>query len=221
MLEITYTPPTLAESGSVSISKLKGKHAGSCAYVVGKGPSLMHLRAQDIGPGPVIVLNEAISIVQQLGLPNPIYSMQKDGCMTEDPFTIPRPCGTCEQFGWKRAPLIDPLPGIAVVFAQHLSSWCLHDRPNRYVFTDEELGYGQNPLTMSVLESIPFAAHLGATSIVMVSFDHLTHDETNYAEPFAEGSTDAIAQRSLATVKPQVLASLRAFGPHSFFTPQN
>lgn len=221
LLEITYTPPTLEESGSASIAKLKGKHAGTCAYIVGKGPSLMHVRAHDIGPGPVIVLNEAITIMQQLGLPNQLYSMQKDGCATEDQDTIPRPCGSCEPLGWKRDPVIDPMPGIAVVFSQHLSSWCLHGRPNRFVFTDEELGYGHNPLTMSVLESIPFAAHLGATSIVMVAFDHLTHGETNYADPFAEGSTDAKAQSSLVAVKPQVLESLRKFGPHSFFTPHN
>ncbi len=220
MLEITYRPPTLEESGSISIAPLKGKHTGMCAYIVGKGPSLMHLRARDIGPGPIIVLNEAITIVQKLGLPNHIYSMQKDGCMTEDPFTIPRPCGTCAPLGWKRDPIIDPFPGIAVIFSQHFSSWCLHDRPNRYVFTDEELGYGHDPCTMSVLESIPFAKHLGATSIVMVAFDHLTHDETQYAEPFAEGSTSANAQRSLSIVKPQVLSSLRQFGPHAFFTPQ-
>ncbi len=130
MLEVTYQPPTLEESGSVSIAPLKRKHAGTCAYIIGKGPSLMHLRAQDIGPGPVIVLNEAVAIVQQLGLPNPVYSMQKDGCMTEDPFTIPRPCGTCAPLGWQRAPVINPLPGIAVVFSQHLSSWCLHGRLN-------------------------------------------------------------------------------------------
>jgi hypothetical protein len=216
---MSYCPPTLEESGSVSIAGLKDKHAGQMAYVVGKGPSLHHLRAEDFGPGPVIVLNEAIATVQVLGLPNVIYAMQKDGCVTADQDTIPRPCGTCEAFGWQRPPVINPFPGINVVFSQYLSSWCLHGRNRRYVFTDAELGYPDAPFTMSVLEAIPFAQHLGASAITMVCCDHLVTGDSGYAVDAGSDAALQRAQSNLEWVKPRVLAALKAFGPHAFYVP--
>lgn len=220
-VELQYVPPSFEQSGSVGIAALKDKHKGQCAYVVGKGPSLLHLKAHHFGPGPVITLNEAILHVQILGLPNNIYAMQKDGCATEDQEHIPRPCGTCAPLGWIRPPLVNPFPGITVIFSQYLSSWCLHERPNRYVFTDAELGYDGFPFTMSVLESVPFAKHLGATSIVMVCFDHLVNGDTGYAlGGGGDEKAAAVVRSNLEWVKPRALAKLKEFGPHSFFVPQ-
>jgi hypothetical protein len=215
-----YIPPSLEESGSTPIEALRDRHKGQTAYIVGKGPSLANLRASDFGPGPVIVLNEAILTVQVLGLPNQIYSMQKDGCTTADPYTIPRPCGTCEPFGWQRPTVVNPYPGIAVVFSQHLSSWCLHGRDNRYVFTDAEFGYEGYPLTMSVLESVPLAKLLGAASIVMVSFDSLVTGDLGYFEEGTYTEEQIKTMRyNLEWVRPRAMAALAAFGPHSFYTP--
>jgi len=215
---MTYTAPTLEESGSVSIALLKDRHKDQIAYIVGKGPSIQYLRASDFGPGPVITLNEAIAQVQILGLPNHIYSMQKDGCVTADQNTIPRPCGSCAQFGWKRDPVIDPFPGIATIFSQHLSSWCLHGRRNRYVFTDEELGYAGYPFTMSVLEAIPFAKHMGAVAITMVCCDYLVTGDDSYNMNYTDEALK-LAQSNLAWVKPRVIESLKNFGPHAFYVP--
>ncbi len=219
-ITLQYMPPSFEQSQSVSIAPLKDKHPGSTAYIIGKGPSLQHLKYSDIGPGPVLALNEAIATVQVLGLPNQIYALQKDGCVTEDQDHIPRPCGSCAPLGWQRFPVINPYPGITTIFSQYLSSWCLHGRPNRYVFTDAELGYGDYPHTMSVLEAIPFAKHLGAAAIVMVCFDHLVTGDDGYdpAHCFGEAAL-ARARDNLAWVKPRALAALNAFGPHSFFTP--
>lgn len=213
-MNTAYVPPTLAESGSVGISELRGKYAGLQCYIVGKGPSLQYLRASDFAPGcPVVTINQAIEVVQVLGLPNPIWAMQKDGCDQRDEHGA-RPCGSCAEHGWKRSPVFDPFPGINVLMTQHLSSWCLHGRERRYVATDEELGYPGLPLTMSVLEAIPFAKHLGAASITMVSFDSLTTGDLETA--FA--STN-ITRFNLEWVRPHVLRALTAFGPHSFYTP--
>ncbi len=216
---MTYIPPTLEASGSVGIDVLRGRHPGSLAYIVGKGPSLANVLAADFAPGaPVIVLNEAIAAIQVLGLPNQIYSMQRDGCVTEDQEHIARPCGSCEALGWIRPPLIDPYPGIAVVFSQYLSSWCMHGRANRFVMTDDEMGYPGGTHTMSVLTAIPFAKHLGATSIVMISFDSLTSGDLGYAFEYGDAEMEVL-RSNLEWVRPRVLAALEAVGPHSFFTP--
>lgn len=225
-----YVPPSLERTGSQSIAPLKDRHRGEVCYVVGKGPSVVDLKAHHFGPGPVLVINETIRHVQELGLPNQIYSMQKDGCVTSDPDTIPRPCDTCEQHGWKRAPVVDPYPGVAVLFSQHLSSWCLHGRKNRYVFTDAELGFEGYPMTMSVLETVPLAKHFGCQSIVMMCFDSLVNGNTDtmecidggaYARNY-EGSRITVdvpmMQRNVEWVRPRILFMLRDI-PHSFFIP--
>ena len=49
------------------------------AYIVGRGPSLAHLRAEHIGPGLVLTLNGAIPAVDALMLPNVVVSLQNDG----------------------------------------------------------------------------------------------------------------------------------------------
>ena len=61
------------------MNDFKGLYPGQTAWIVGKGPSLLHLRKEHLGEGPVITINESILIVQELGLSNSIYSMQKDG----------------------------------------------------------------------------------------------------------------------------------------------
>ena len=225
-----YVPPSLERSGSVSIAPLKNRHPGQTCYIVGKGPSLERLRAHHFGPGPVLVINETIRLIQTMGLPNQVYSMQKDGCMTADPHNQPRPCSTCQAHGWKRPPVTDPYPGIAVLFSQHFSSWCLHGRPNRFVFTDAELGYAGYPGTMSTLEAIHLALHLGAAHVVMMCFDSLVTGNTdtlvymdgeratlNYAEADIAADLDEM-RYNLEWLKPRARAAL-AHIPHSFFTP--
>ena len=215
-----YTPPSLEQSGSLSIAGLRNRHRGQTCYIVGKGPSLQYLRWHHVGPGFVITINEAVVHVQTLGLPNQIYAMQKDGCATEDQTTIARPCGSCHEHGWKRAPVIDPLPGITALFSQYISSWCLHGRPNRYVFTDEELGFAGFPFTMSTLEAIPLALYLGAEQIVMVSFDSLVNGDNGYVrEHFLDDAALQVAQSNLDWARPRVLAMLARL-PHSFLVPQ-
>jgi len=61
------------------LNQLRHKHPGETCWIVGKGPSLRYLRASHFGAGPVIALNDAIAAVQELGLSNKLYSLQKDG----------------------------------------------------------------------------------------------------------------------------------------------
>jgi hypothetical protein len=212
---LTYTPPTLEASESQGIDVLRGRYAGETAWIIGKGPSLVNLRACDIGPGPVLTLNQVILHVQRLGLPQPVYALQIDGCETEDPDTIPRPCGSCEPLGWQRPPLVDPFPGIAVVFNRYFSSWCLHGRRNRYVIDTE---FYDIPTTPSALQAVGLARWMGCAAIVMVAFDNLTggSDETLWAP---EDDAKRLRVRSnLEWLRPRLLAALDGV-PHSFLVP--
>lgn len=214
---MTYVPPTLFASASTSIEVLRDRHHGQVAYIVGKGPSLRDLTVTDFGTGFVVVINDAVEVVQRLGLPMSIYSMQRDGCEVEDPDNTPRPCGTCQPLGWIRDPLIDPFPGINVVFSQYLSSWCLHGRGNRYVIPHGF--FSLDPFNMSVLEAIPFSLYLGASSLVMMCFDPLAGADNIY-DP--EGRYDtaqrARIRRNLEYVQPLMVEALAGV-PHSFYRP--
>lgn len=57
---------------------IRNRHRGETAWVVGKGPSLLRLRAQDIGAGPIFAINHAILRVREFHLPNVTYTTQKD-----------------------------------------------------------------------------------------------------------------------------------------------
>lgn len=61
------------------MNALRHKHPGETCWIVGKGPSLRHLGGEHFGQGPIIALNDAIAVVQEINLTNPIYSLQKDG----------------------------------------------------------------------------------------------------------------------------------------------
>lgn len=217
---MTYTPPTLTHSGSVGIEGLRDRHTGETAWIVGKGPSLGRLRASDIGPGPVIAINEAIAVVQNLGLPQQVYSFQKEGCEARDENGA-RPCGSCAQFGWRRDPLVDPYPGIAVVLDQYFASWCFHGRENRYVYETGAFGYGETPHIMSVFEAIPFARYLGASEIVMLCFDAMTAGGSweGHGDDRHDDDAKATMRENLAWMVPRLIDALAEI-PHRYVTPR-
>lgn len=61
------------------ISVLQARYEGETCHIVGRGPSLVHLKASDFGPGPIITINEAIIEVSRLNLPNDIYALWRNG----------------------------------------------------------------------------------------------------------------------------------------------
>jgi len=60
-----------------TISGLTGAHRGEVLTVIGRGPSLARLRAENLD-GAVIAINHAIEQVELLQPSNPLYSLQKD-----------------------------------------------------------------------------------------------------------------------------------------------
>lgn len=61
------------------IAELVNRYKGEHFYIVGMGPSLLNLRREHIGTGPIIAIYESIHLVEDWGLHNPVYSLQKDG----------------------------------------------------------------------------------------------------------------------------------------------
>lgn len=123
-------------------------YPGQTAYIVGRGPSLLRLTAEDFGIGPVLVLNHAIVTIRKLGLPNPLYSLQKDGCLTppQEPETL--------------------------VLSQAQSPRCFRDYPRRVVMDVRRLGLHRN--CMSATWAVALANQMGCTSVLMLAMDSFT-----------------------------------------------
>lgn len=67
-----------------SISELRKAHKGQTLSVIGRGASLARLMPYHLEPGPVIAINQAIEAVEELDIPNDLFSMQKDLIFTLD-----------------------------------------------------------------------------------------------------------------------------------------
>lgn len=140
-------------------------HPGETAWIVGKGPSLLRLTADMIGPGPVITINEAIVHVRTLHLPNTIYVFQKDGCVAHGPgaYVPPGPGHACERF------VVDLLPPEIALFSKAESPYCKDDYSPRIVVDVELLGIPW--YTPSSPTATALFAKAGVTEIVYVSHD--------------------------------------------------
>lgn len=150
------------------IAALRDAYAGQTCYVVGKGPSLLHLTAEHFGqPGPIITLNQAIRKVQALGLSNPIMSMQKDGAY---PFVCGAPCPNCPDVGIN---MVRPADGALLLVSKANSEHCFADYRPRYTF-DTEVDFGLRSTMPSGAVAVCLAELLGCTALVFVAMDACT-----------------------------------------------
>jgi len=138
------------------IENLKGLYAGKPCYIVGKGPSLDHLKPSDLGDGPVIAINESVHQVEKLvPCPEDLYLMQQDTG-------------------------INCRPKVAVPLLYFYIKHLYPEIKQRFVFTDTDFGRQRHGLT--VLVAIACAKYMGCTSIVLVSFDACVNKQTGYAK---------------------------------------
>lgn len=127
-------------------------HLGETATVIGSGPSLLTLTRDDIGPGPVLTLNYAVLAVRLLGLPNPLYSLQKDGC------------------------LVQPIAPEWVIQAKSHSPGCWADYPRRVVYdVRKDLGLTVN--CMSATMAVAIARRMGCVKVRMLGMDSVMHND--------------------------------------------
>lgn len=158
------------------MKRLRGVHAGERATILGLGPSILDLRAEDFPPGPVITINHAILRARELRLPNQLYSMQKDGCTPHGGRNGPRmihvPIRQCICPSDRVVP--PAMPEILLLSAAE-SSRCCRRYPLRHVF-DVERDFGIVWRSMSVPVAARIARWMGCTSILMLGHDAYTRD---------------------------------------------
>ena len=146
--------------------------------IVGRGPSLLFLTAADFPDGRVITLNAAIIHVRKLGLPNPIYTMQKDGCVGQDFHGVPVPfaCGACPM-----GDMVMPQPPETLIVSKAESPYCLPGYSPRMVVDVEAFGLPWH--TMSAPVAVRIAQSWGETEVLMLGHDAHTTGSTLRVEP--------------------------------------
>ena len=147
---------------------VKNLHLGQTAWIVGKGPSLRFLQAAHFGDGPVMAMNEAIMVVQVLGLPNRLYTMQKDGCSHQ-------PC-VCKPQG--DAPPLVMLKERITLFLQRpgYSELCFPKHENA-VYIQPEIDMGLPADAMSIRMCAAIARCMGCSEIVFLCCDSLANGD--------------------------------------------
>lgn len=158
------------------MKRLRGVHQGETATILGLGPSILKLTAEDFPPGPVIAVNHAILRTRELRLPNVVYSMQKDGCTphggVNDP-PVKVPIRRCICPSWRVVPPVEPE---VLLLSAAESSHCFPRYPRRYVF-DTLRDFGVRWNTMSVPVAARIAHWMGCTAILMLGHDAYTRSD--------------------------------------------
>jgi len=181
------------------IEELRDLYQGQTAWIVGKGPSLRFLQAGHFSAGPVITINESILIVQELGLSNPIYSMQKDGDAGIGKAVYPHP----------DIPVILQRPGY--------SERSLLEHPLR-MWVSPEQDFGFLHTEMSVRLCVGIAKVMGCAKIMFVCCDSLVNDDVRRMD--VETHTIVTANsNAYRYVKPHVLKDVENI-PHGFVLPE-
>jgi predicted SAM-dependent methyltransferase len=147
------------------IQALKNNYKGQTCYITGRGASLLDMKRRDIGPGPMIVLNEAIINIHALNPDNDVYSQWRNGDVPEDLLNYLRPDDSlilCEN-----SVLNDPP-----------SSEQFKDYHARYTFEClRDLGCIP-PETFSHKTALEIAIQIfGCTRLVMIGFDSYRGDD--------------------------------------------
>ncbi len=154
--------------------KLNNLYDGQSVWIIGKGPSLQYLKNTDIGAGPVIALNETIIKVEEMNLPNPVFSMQKDdvlACSMDD--KLPRDCDKCK---------FKVRPKSATLLVHSIESRnCFADYFPRYIFDWENLGMPCNDFSMAA--AVNLAIKMGCNEFNFISCDVHVNGNTEIYTP--------------------------------------
>ena len=144
--------------------------------IIGKGPSLLTLTRDEVPPGRVIALNQAIVHVRRLGLSNQIFTMQRDGCVAQDWRAAPiqNLCGHCPA-----GDMIMPQHPEILIVTRDTSPYCFADYSPRMVLGSFDLPW----YTMSSPIAVLVAQSWGETDLFMVAHDSYTGGNTQYVNP--------------------------------------
>jgi hypothetical protein len=156
---------------------LRNLYTGETVWIVGKGPSLQYLRAEHIAPGPVIAINHAILQVEDINIPNPVFSMQKDGGNRKrypsEPFDAFHPvwhgCDYMLNCGDRCGDMTRPKRGATLLVHEHESAGCFADYLPRLIFSWNELGLPSN--LCSLVIAVKIGQLMGCSKFRFVSCD--------------------------------------------------
>jgi hypothetical protein len=169
-----------------SVERLRYKHVNETAWIIGKGPSLVNLRKEHIGQGPVIAISEAIIPVETLGIDNPIYAMQKDYDPPE------------------QEPIGPPKYATLLVHEREVPGRHKDYKP-RYNF-DNPIDFDMGTNVPSSITATKIAELLGCKKIVYVSFDSCTQDDITTCHYNEDGT-----YKILSTSKPEDEENFREY----------
>ena len=160
------------------MEKFRDIYKGQTAWFVGKGPSLQYLTKEHIGSGPVITINQALLKIEEIGLQNPIYSIQKDGgnrrrYWRSRPLILKPDCDHTPNCGDECGIMIRPKQGATLLVHKHESLYCFPDYSPRYVFDWKELGLRYNQFSQVI--AIKIGILMGCGKFHFVSFDAHVH----------------------------------------------
>jgi len=158
-----------------NILAFENKHKDLRAHIIGKGPTLDTLTADDFpNPNePIYCINDSIHAIEALNLPNPTYCIQQDASLKD----------SCKP---KKATLL---------IAYRSRSW-YHDYPNKLTFYSGQFDLPKTLITVCVASRI--AKLLGATEMRLVAFDACVTKDTTYAKCIGYSSAkDGNADRFL------------------------
>jgi Nucleotide-diphospho-sugar transferase len=145
--------------GTRSLSVLEPVFAGNRCYIVGKGPSLDKIKEKDFPDprAPVIALNEAVLVIEQLDIPNPIFGLQQDARLKD----------TC-------------YPEHAELLVSQKAIQFYDGKERVYAFSS--LTYGLSINSLSVLAAMEIAKSFKTLGFYFVCFDAATSGKLEYAK---------------------------------------
>jgi len=144
-------------TNNVVLQTLKELFAHLTCHIVGKGPSLDNLKAEDFGPGPIIAINEAIHKVESLEIDNPIFMLQQDVKLKD----------TCA-------------PRYGTVLVPITVAHIYHNHPSVCPFSLADLGLSTTPPT--IITALEICRLLKVKQIKLYCFDAYTEQKTEYAK---------------------------------------
>ena len=181
-----------------TVQVLKDLYLGQTCYVVGKGPSMRFLDASHFpDAGCLITINEAILVVQVLGLSQDIYSMQKDGYSQI---------------------MVEPAPDVTLILQTQFSAAWFIDHPKR-LLVDPVVDLGLRVPEMSIRMAIALGKMVGCSKLVLLCCDSLLKDEFRTWDPQTH-TLPATSDPFYKGVKPLVLEDLESIN-HQIVTPED
>jgi len=179
----------------LQINYLKPEFNGSKCYIVGKGPSLDHLRQEHFPERwPIICLNEAVHQVEKLGLSNSIYGLQQDA-------KLKKKC----------------LPKRGRLFVSVKAANFYAGEKDVYIFDSRHYKLSMNSLSVSA--AIAITKSLGATGYELLCFDACVNKKLEYAKCIGYDASWGGHKKRFLTHRPKIIA--RAGGlPTKFTIPE-